>query len=160
MTIFPFLIITTLIVIAFFIQKNSYAQTVKQLETLRSQSVEKIIHEKKSVKSRTFTIGRKNNSYHFRKCDLIFLEKSLAIVPFYNIGKYKIYSNFFLITGDTIVGIAKLNRFDLNASGDDVRIEFGQAGFTTVNVEIRLKNLTQDEKKLIKIPEIPSRKYS
>lgn len=153
MTIFPFLIPSAILLLVFFGAKLNHDQATKQLKTFREKFKTKITYEKKSVKAKTYTIGRKNSTYRFRKCDLIFFENGLAIVPFYNIGKYKCYSNFLLISDNLMIGEDKLKKIDLNASGNDVRIEFGEPSFFTTNVEIRLKNLTSDEKNLIKIVE-------
>ncbi|WP_162128245.1 hypothetical protein [Flavobacterium phycosphaerae] len=132
-------------------QKTSHDDAVKQLKLLYDKFSDKILSVKKSVKSETVTSGRKNVGYLFRKCDLIFLENGLVIIPFYNIGKYKIYTNFFFISDNSLVGVGKLKRFNLNSFGNDVYIEFGESSFTSTNVEIRLKNLTQEEKSLINI---------
>lgn len=106
---------------------------------------------KNSVKAETFTSGRKNYSFHFRKCDLIFLKKGIVIIPFFNIGKHKFYKEILFINVDSVAGIGKLKKINLNSFGNDVYLEFGEASFTSTNVEIRLKNLTEEEKKLINI---------
>ncbi|UUC44724.1 hypothetical protein [Flavobacterium cerinum] len=132
-------------------QKRRNDNVIKQLEELYVNFKDKILYQKKSVKSETFISGRRNTGYRFKKCDLIFLENGLVIIPFYNIGKYKIYINFFLINDNSVSGIGKLKRFNLNSFGNAVHIEFGESSVTSTNVEIRLKNLTQEEKNLINI---------
>jgi hypothetical protein len=43
------------------------------------------------------------------------------------------------------------DRLNLNSTNREVYIEFGKASFTSTNVSIRLKNLSEEEKQLIKI---------
>ena len=56
--------------------------------------------------------------------------------------------NQFFNKADEIVTPDRLN---LNSTNREVYIEFGKASFTSTNVSIRLKNLSEEEKQLIKI---------
>ena len=148
---YPFIFFSAIALIIYLTQKANHNNVIKQLENFYNKFDKEILHEKKSVKCETFTSGRKNSGYLFTKCDLIFLKNELVIIPFYTMGKYKIYKNFLILNDNSLTGIGKLKRLNLNSFGNDVYIEYGESSFTSTNVEIRLKNLTQEEKNLINI---------
>jgi len=110
----------------------------------------KIVLIKENVKSETFTIGLKNHRYHFRKSDLYFFDNAFVIIGFYKIVGVKIYSCIIVFSDGNDLNTKDLKTFNLNSSNNDVYIEFGEASFTSTNVSIRLKNLSEDEKQLIK----------
>jgi hypothetical protein len=78
----------------------------KQLQMFRDQFSDKIMYEKKSVKCECFTSGRNIGAYRFSKCDLVVLYDGLAIVLFYTIGGYQIYTHFFFIGDDAVAVLA------------------------------------------------------
>ena len=144
--------------IALFIKysiSNSVKNQFKNLEEIKS----KLILEKYNVRSENITIGLRNTQFLFRKAELKFLDDAFFIFGYSKVFKYKFYSCLIILThnenyyrklfkGAKIVIPKKVN---LNSFDKDVYIEFGEAGFTTTSVEIRLKGLSDQEKEKIKI---------
>lgn len=141
----------TFVLLVFFSYKNSHKDVLKQISFIREKYHDKILLEKSDVNCETSTSGLKNGKYLFTKCDLIFLENALAIITSRKIGRRKLYSNLIFIENNTALGHGAIKRFNLNSFHGDVYIEFGESGFTSTNVTVQLKNLTPEEKDLIKI---------
>jgi len=112
---------------------------------------EKIVLIKENVKSETFTVGLKNHRYHFRKSDLYFFDNAFVIIGFYKIVGVKIYTCIIVFSDGNDLDTKDLKTFNLNSSNNDIYIEFGKASFTSTNVSVRLKNISKEEKQLIKI---------
>ncbi|RWU09801.1 hypothetical protein [Pedobacter chitinilyticus] len=141
----------TLALLIFFSYKNNHKDVLKQLTFIREKYHDKILLEKTDVTCETSTSGLKNGKYLFTKCDLIFLENALTIIVSRKIGKQKLYSNLIFIESKIALGHGAIKRFNLHSFNGDVYIEFGESGFTSTNVTVQLKNLTPEEKNLIKI---------
>ena len=112
---------------------------------------EKIVLIKENVKSETFTVGLKNHRYHFRKSDLYFFDNAFVIIGFYKIVGVKTYTCIIVFSDGNDLDTKDLKTFNLNSSNNDIYIEFGKASFTSTNVSVRLKNISKEEKQLIKI---------
>lgn len=140
---------------------RSYAHktVVKELNKLKNLK-SRIKLEKFDIKCSNFTSGRKNLGFHYRKADLFFLEDAFIVAGFYKIFSLKVYRSIAVFTKDiekfkSIFNkadeIVTPDRLNLNSTNREVYIEFGKASFTSTNVSIRLKNLSEEEKQLIKI---------
>ncbi|MFT3793917.1 hypothetical protein [Flavobacterium sp.] len=151
MTPIPFIMIGGLLAILIWSTKQAHDRAKFQLDQFYERCKDQILAEKKSVACSTYTVGLKNSRYLFRRCDLIFLEKGLVILPFYRIGKYKVMDYPMSISDNSLTAIGALKKFDLNSDSGNVFFEFGEAGFTTTCVGITLKGLTPEEKELIKV---------
>lgn len=146
--------------ILIYLDRLSSHRTVRK-EILKLNKIQdKIRSEKFNIKCSTFTIGRKNLGFHYRNADLYFSEDAFIIVGYYYLFSKKIYRSFLILTTHPDYYKAIFNQADevtvpkqlnMNSSNGEVYIEFGQASFTSTNVSIRLKNLSEDEKKLIRI---------
>ena len=141
-----------------FVLKNQNSKKIEnELNNIQNIGL-KLIHEMNNVQCVTFISGAKNNNFSFKKADLYFYENAFLIVGFFKIGKYKFYKSAFLLSQNEYLKnnlksfevIAPKN-INLNFFNKDVYIEFGESNFTNTNVEIRLKNLNEEEKNLIKI---------
>lgn len=120
----------------------------------------KLLLKKENVRCETFTIGLRNFRYHFRRADLYFLDNTFIIIGFYKFFEIKLYSCLIIISENNVLSneeslkdnlIKELKIFNLHSSNNNIHIEFGEASFTSTNVTIRLKNLSEKEKKLIKL---------
>ncbi|WP_447951046.1 hypothetical protein [Chryseobacterium koreense] len=140
---------------------RSYSHKIVRKELLKLKEIKSRIElEKFNVKCSNFTSGRKNLGFHYRKADLYLLEDAFIIVGFYTIFSIKIYRSILVLTKEIEKYKAIFNKADevitpnqlnINSTNRDVYIDFGKSSFTSTNVSIRLKNLTDSEKKLIKI---------
>ncbi|WP_296150379.1 hypothetical protein [uncultured Flavobacterium sp.] len=116
-------------------------------------------YEKSNVKCETYASGARDNGYAFRKCDLKFFDDAFFIIGFMKIGRFKFYKRIFIITQNDISYYKKFagakvfnpKKINLNSFNKDVFIECGESSFFKTNYEIRLKDLTDEEKNYIKI---------
>ncbi|MBB5334703.1 hypothetical protein [Chryseobacterium koreense] len=140
---------------------RSYSHRIvrKELEKL-AKFQSKICLKKFNVKCSTFTSGRKNLGFHYRKADLYFMEDAFIIVGFYTLFSKKIYRSILILTNEIELykqvfnkadEITIPNQLNIKSSNGEVYIDFGKPSFTSTNVLIRLKYLSDFEKKLIKI---------
>lgn len=132
-------------------------QVKTKLERILNSKKEYLL-KKENVITETFTVGLRNSRYHFRKSDLYFFENAFVIVGFYKIFKIKVYSCIILIsnkeefTSDESLHnilIKNLKKFNNQSSNNSVYVEFGEASFTSTNISVRLKNLSEQEKQAI-----------
>lgn len=140
---------------------RSYAHRIVRKEIKKLEKTQnKVIYQKFNVKCSTFTVGRKSLGFHYKNADLYFNTDAFIIVGYYYLFSKKIYRSFLILThhldyykaifskADEVTIPKKIN---LNSSKGEVYIEFGEASFTSTNVSIRLKNISETEKKLINI---------
>ena len=154
--IFPLAIFFTIIFL-----DRSYSHRIVRKELKKLNEIESRIKLSKfNVTCSNFTSGRKSLGFHYRKADLYFLYDAFIVVGFYTIFSMKIYRSLLVLTKEIETYKAIFNKADeiitpnqlnLNSTSREVYIEFGKASFNSTNVSIRLKNLTDSEKKLIKI---------
>jgi len=159
MNYIPFIIFPIFFLIIFFDRFYSHKKVVLELQKIKKMQF-KLIAKKENVRCNTMTSGRKNIGFLYRKADLYFMNDALIIAGYYNFLQRKIYRSLLIATkefkfykenfgnADEIIIPKNLN---LNSSNNDVYIEFGESNFTSTNVEIRIKNLTEEEKMQIKI---------
>ena len=159
MNYIPFIIFPIVFLIIFFDRFYSHKKVVQELQKIKKMEF-KLIAKKENVRCSTMTSGRKKIDSLYRKADLYFMNDALIIAGYYNFLQRKIYKNLLIATqelefykdnfenADEIIIPKKLN---LNSFNNDVYIEFGESSFTSTNVEIRIKNLTNEEKMQIKI---------
>ena len=87
------------------------------------------------------------------------MNDAFVIIGCGNIGKYKLYKSILILSGEkkfyrkifSSATITVPKRINLNSIGNDVFIAFGEFGFAKEWAEIRLKSLTEEEKKLISL---------
>ncbi len=159
MNYIPFIIFPIFLIVIFYDRFYSHKKVIVELQRLKNIQF-KLIAKKENVKCNTMTSGRKNIGFLYRKADLYFMNDALIIAGYFNFMQRKVYRSLLIATKslefykenfvntDEIIVPKKLN---LNSFNDDVYIEFGESSFTSTNVEIRLKNLTKEEKMKIKI---------
>ena len=159
MNYIPFIIFPIVFLIIFFDRFYSHKKVVQELQKIKKMEF-KLIAKKENVRCSTMTSGRKKIDSLYRKADLYFMNDALIIAGYYNFLQRKIYRSLLIATqelefykdnfenADEVIIPKKLN---LNSSNNDVYIEFGESSFTSTNVEIRIKNLTDEEKMQIKI---------
>jgi len=126
-------------------------------------TIDKILHSQLKlnktidyVKCEVFTNGARNPNYKFRLADLYFFENSFLVVGIFKLGNFKFYktaillsNNFELKQDNPDIKITALRNINLHSFNEDVYIEFGYSKFNDTNVEIRLKNLTEEYENLI-----------
>jgi len=140
---------------------RSYANRIVKNEIKKLNKLEnRVIYQKINASCSNFTSGRKKLGFHYRNADLYFLEDAFIIVGSYFIFSKKIFRSFLVLThhvedyksifsrADNVLTPKRLN---LKSSNGEVYIEFGEASFTSTNVSIRLKNLSEAEKERINI---------
>lgn len=110
-----------------------------------------------SIRCKTFTSGELNSIYLFKLADLYFYENAFLIVGYFKIGKYKLYKTAILLSNDNelinnpYVTVTVPKKTNLHSFNKDVYIEFGESSLSKTNVEVLIKNLNEEQKKLIKI---------
>lgn len=128
------------------------------------KTIDKILHSQPklnttidSVKCEIFTSGARNPNYKFRLADLYFFENSFLVVGIFKLGNFKFYKSAILLSNNLElkqnnpdIKITALRNINLNSFNEDVYIEFGFSKLNDTNVEIRLKNLSEEYKNLIK----------
>lgn len=114
---------------------------------------DKFTFRKTNVKADIFTIGAaKNTEFRFSNCNVCTLPDAIVLFGFNDIF-YKSYTIPIILTANTSAyedlsaqaKVVQPKKFNLNSFGD-VYIEFGEPGWQTVKVEMRLKGLTDSEK--------------
>jgi len=131
-------------------QKARYKEIVADI-----RNEVKIIHP--GVRCSTFCSGAKNSKYIFNRCDLYLTDDAIILLGYLSIGRFKIFRSPIILTSiqarymhfsitSTVLAPRKLN---INSFSKEVFIEFGEAGWRTTNVEVRLKGLSNEEKELI-----------
>lgn len=111
------------------------------------------------VRCSTFGSGAKNSNYIFNRCDLYLTDDAAIIFGYTPLGQFKLLRSPIILTASqarylrfsllsTVIAPGKLN---VNSFNNEVFIEFGEAGWRTTNVEIRMKELSNEEKELIAI---------
>lgn len=146
----PFIIWIMLVITIVMISKTKRNHKVKkQLDFLNDDLKDEIISQKNFVKCETFTSGRRTSAYRFNYCDLIFFKESLLIVGFNKYGSSRSFVKKIHLSKGLVNGTEKLKKINLHSFGNEVYIEFGESSFSSTGVEIRLKDLLEEEKKLI-----------
>lgn len=154
--IFPILFFAAFFGLIFLIRNENHKDV--------KNTIDKILHSQlklngtiDSVKCKVFTSGARNPNYRFRLADLYFFENSFLIVGFIKLGNFKFYKSAILLSNNLElkqnnpdIKITALRNINLHSFNKDVFIEFGYSKFNDTNVEIRLKNLSEEQKNLIK----------
>ena len=137
--------------IVFLLEANRKRELRKQINLFQKNNISKIIYQKNNITCEVNTIGTKRSAYRFNSCDLMFCQDCLAVVGFLKIGNFRTLANFLVFKNGTVNDSNKIKKLNLNSFHNDVYIEFGELPFRQVNVEIRLKNLSDEEKEKINI---------
>ena len=146
----PFIIWLILSITIFMISKTTRNHKVKkQIDILNDDLKDQIISRKNFVKCETFTSGRRTSAYRFNYCDLIFFKESFLIIGYDKYGNSKSFVKKIFISKGIVNKTEKLKKINLHSFGNEVYIEFGESSFSSTGVEIRLKGLSEEEKKLI-----------
>ncbi|WP_405230768.1 hypothetical protein [Capnocytophaga stomatis] len=89
---------------------------------------------------------------------MYFYENALVIAGYFKIGKYKSYKTVLFLSNDNNLILNRHNievktakKVNLSSFNNDVYIEFIIPSFIEKSVEIRLKHLSEEEKKQIRI---------
>ena len=120
----------------------------------------KLLLKKENIKSSAcMATFNKNNikGYNFTKADLFFFENAFLIAGHFSFFKQKIYTTIIIITkkGDIyrqffpFAIITDYKQFNPNSFNGDVYIGYGKMAFNSVHVTLRLKGVSDEEKKLI-----------
>ena len=155
---FSVIIFLLFVVFIFFILKAQNSRNViNELNNIQNSGL-RLIRNINDVKCVTFLSGAKNKNYSFNKADLYLYENALLVVGYFKIGNYKFYKSALLfsqneriINNQKNIKVISPQSFNLHSFNDDVYIEFDESNFINLNVEIRLKNLNEDDKNLIQI---------
>jgi len=134
--------------------KRTHDDILRRVFFIREKYDKEILLEKTDVSCESSTLGLKNGKYYFIRCDLIFLKNAFVIIPFKEIGRYKLYSNLILIENGVVIGHGAIKRFNPNSINDEVYLEFGNSSLKSTLVTIRLKLLTTKERSLIPVNKI------
>lgn len=155
----PFIFFSLFYIIIFFNRFYTHKRIVVELQKLNNIAT-KLIAKKKDVKCNTLTSGRKKVGFSYRNADLYFMNDALIVAGYFNFMKRKVYCSLLIATkelefytlnfvnADEVIAPKNIN---LNSFNNDVFLEFGESSFKSTNVDLRIKNLTVEEKKLINI---------
>jgi len=129
-------------------------QNKRKQEILISTFGNSFLFNKKFVRADVFTSGRKNTSLIFNACHIYTTDDALLIFGYKDLGIFTIEivpliltnnpQKYYYLSGSAT--IIKPKKFNLNSFNSDVYIEYGESGWQTTNVEIRLIKLTPEEK--------------
>ena len=133
------------------IRKIRHDKTKRQLMLFAKEHSDEIVMRKESVRCETNVCGRTNTDFKFTSCDLYFLPDTFVIVGYRQFGRRRIFVNFLELSNGYVLGKGAIKKVNLNSFGNDVYIEFGEASFSSTNVEIRLKGLSEAEKQRIRV---------
>lgn len=143
--------------ILIFVIRNKNSKSV-QLELVKIQNLNlKLNKFLSSVKCETFISGSINTNYLFRVADLYFYENAFLIIGYFKVGKYKFYKSALLLSNDeslinnTNIKVISPRKLNINSFNKDVYIEFVESIYINTSIEIRLTNLKEEDKLLIKI---------
>ncbi|HEX8561952.1 MAG TPA: hypothetical protein VF676_03125 [Flavobacterium sp.] len=156
MIITPFLCILGFLILAYSIQNSQSNAVENQIKNI-SNLGDKILGEKLCVQCEVNTVGLRDRSFIFERADLLFLNDALILIGYYHFFKRKIYKPLIVLSQEKVfyrkslpgARVFVIKNFNLNSFNGDVYLEFGEASFTKTNVEIRLKHLSEEEKRLI-----------
>lgn len=118
-----------------------------------------ILNKIENVKCFTFVTGKRNAEYRFKRVDLVMLEDALFIFGFNNLLGKKLYTSHIIITPNyefykksfPTIKIPEKFKSNLNSFNGDVYIECVESDGFYNSIEIRLENLTNEEKEFIHI---------
>jgi len=134
---------------------NTYVakQNKQKRQVLVDAFGDKFVFYKKYIKAEVFTSGRKNTSLIFNACHIYTTDDALFIFGYKDLGVFTIDIAPIIITNNSnhyySASVVKPKKFNPHSFNQDVYIEFGESGWQTTNVEIRLKGLTNDEKQYL-----------
>jgi len=103
------------------------------------------------------TLGLKNRDYIFNKADVYILPDALILFGYWQNIFFKQLSVPIILTNHLEkylfnYGVSKIvnpDKMNLNSFNGDVYFSFGEAGFFSTSVDIRLKGLSAGDKELI-----------
>lgn len=140
----------------FFLQSQNSKVVKKEITKIKNLNL--ILNlSLQSVKCKTFTSGAPDSKYSFKSADLYFYKNAFLIVGYFKIRKYKFYKTAIFLSNDNElknkqnIRVIVPKKINLNSFNKEVYIEFGESSFSETNVEVHLKNLNEEQKKLIQI---------
>ncbi|MBM7421156.1 MULTISPECIES: hypothetical protein [Chryseobacterium] len=133
------------------------SQSVKGLKAQLFRNNTKVTKQLQNVKCFTFATGRRRENFRFNRADLVMTDDALFIFGFYKLAKLKFYQCLIILTDQKeyytqhfeSATIPVLIKFNLNSFNNDVYIEFGKSDSLYENIEIRLENLSAEDKNYI-----------
>lgn len=149
----PFIFITVIVLLTIY---NSKQNKQKQELLLKTFS-DTFTFTKKFVRANVFTSGRKNNSLVFNACHIYTTQDMVLLFGYKDLGVFEINTMPVLLTNNPqkyaylsgTASIIKPKKFNPHSFNNDVYIEFGESGWKTTSVDIRLLKLTDEEKQHI-----------
>ncbi len=156
--LFPILIFILFFgfVVLVFWQKSD---SIKKLNRQLLESKVIITKELKDIRCFCFATGKRNHDFRFNKTDVYILEDALFIFGYSEFQNLKWYKCLVILTHREDIykeqfptaQIPKLYKLNLHSFNQDVFIEFQTTPGIYSNIEIRLENLSLEDKQLIKI---------
>jgi len=131
--------------------KLRHDQVIRKRADFLGKHADQIAIRKSAVACETFVTGQRTSDFRFRSCELFFLADSMIIVGYIPVFGWRLYINFLELRHGQVIGNGQIKNLNLNSFGKHVYIEFGKIGLLDINVEIRLKDLTNEEKTAIHI---------
>lgn len=133
------------------------SQSVKGLKAQLFRNNTKVTKQLQNVKCFTFATGRRRVNFRFNRADLVMTDDAFFIFGFSRLGKFKLYQCLIILTDQKeyyaqhfeSATIPDLIKFNLNSFNNDVYIEFGKSDSLYENIEIRLENLSAEDKNYI-----------
>lgn len=154
--IFLFLLFIIIIIHVSISKSKNIKYNLKNIDSIPY----KLLLKKENIKcSACMATFNKNNlkGYNFTKADLFFFENAFLIAGHCSFLNQKTYTIIIIITkkGDIyrqffpFATITDYKQFNPNSFNGDVYIEYGEMAFNSVHVTLRLKGISDEEKKLI-----------
>lgn len=149
-----FLAIAPVALVLYVIYKK-HTNHKKQAELLLAGLGETVVKSMYKLACETVTSGLKNRDFLFSNCDLHLTRDAVILVGYTRTGFTCLFSTPIILTYNIqayaaqypfvhVVKPEKVNPYSFN---NEVYITFGNSGFATTNVEIRLKGVTDDIKR-------------
>ncbi len=133
---------------------SSYYYKKKQGKLLGLVVGNNYVFKKENIKCEIYKTGASKSGYRFNRCDLYVLDNAILITGRLNFLGIKMYSSSVIISKNPdknlqysgFAEIVKPSKINPDSFGGSVYIEFGEADWTTTNVNIILKGLSDEEK--------------
>lgn len=148
--IFPLVFIIVIGLINYLINQDRSKQWSSIVNTLGNR----VIIQLDDVECEAFSSGGKNGGYYFTRCDLYITEDALVIFGYSKTLMMRTLDRPLILTSNSSFysfsppypQLVKPKKLNLNSFNRDIYIEFEQPGIIQTNVEIRLKDISDDVK--------------
>ncbi len=154
----PSLMILSLIIFVLLFNYLQYKKYAKQKQIIESVLRPDCLLHLKEVKCDTYATGAKNSGMQFKTCELFIIQDAIILLGYYKIFNLEINNIPIILSGNVdnfkkkfenafVIKPKKINPYSYD---NEVFIEFGEGSFTETNIIVRLKNIADDDKIILK----------